>query len=257
MAYKKYFTFSFDDGLQQDKRIIEILKESGLRGCTFNLNAGLLGQERVMGRLSEYGFVEKADLHLAGAKKGLVHYVESRRIPVDEIAQVYSGFEVASHTYLHQNLKALSDDELDECLSRDVKSLGKLVGENIVGFAYPFGAVSDKAVEALKRNGIAYARTTRSSRCFALPADKHRFQPTCWLGEKDSLALAESFAQSEASEGDSLMCVWGHGYELDYGTARNNWDKLKRLCEIIATADDVICCTNSEALGAARAPIRR
>lgn len=31
MAYKKYFTLSFDDGLEQDKKIIRILKECGLR----------------------------------------------------------------------------------------------------------------------------------------------------------------------------------------------------------------------------------
>ena len=39
---KKYFTLSFDDGLEQDKRVIRLMKQYGLKG-TFNLNAGLFG----------------------------------------------------------------------------------------------------------------------------------------------------------------------------------------------------------------------
>ena len=40
---KKAVTFSFDDGVTQDIRLIEILNKYGLKG-TFNLNSGLLGQ---------------------------------------------------------------------------------------------------------------------------------------------------------------------------------------------------------------------
>ena len=36
---KKYFTLSFDDGLEQDKKVLELMKKYGLRG-TFNLNSG-------------------------------------------------------------------------------------------------------------------------------------------------------------------------------------------------------------------------
>ena len=36
-------TYDFDDGIEQDKKIISILKEYGIRGCTFNLNSGLMG----------------------------------------------------------------------------------------------------------------------------------------------------------------------------------------------------------------------
>ncbi len=39
---KKYFTLSFDDGLEQDKRVIRLMRQYGLKG-TFNLNAGLFG----------------------------------------------------------------------------------------------------------------------------------------------------------------------------------------------------------------------
>ena len=32
---KKYFTLSFDDGLEQDKRVIRLMRQYGLKG-TFN-----------------------------------------------------------------------------------------------------------------------------------------------------------------------------------------------------------------------------
>ena len=38
----KYVTFSFDDGVTQDKRLVELLDKYGLK-ATFNLNSSLLG----------------------------------------------------------------------------------------------------------------------------------------------------------------------------------------------------------------------
>lgn len=39
---KKAITFSYDDGVTQDIRLIELLDKYGLK-CTFNLNSGLQG----------------------------------------------------------------------------------------------------------------------------------------------------------------------------------------------------------------------
>ena len=38
--FMKAVTFSYDDGVEQDIRLIEILNTYGLK-CTFNLNSGL------------------------------------------------------------------------------------------------------------------------------------------------------------------------------------------------------------------------
>mgnify|MGYP002513618435 CR=1 FL=1 len=43
---KKSVTFSFDDGVTQDIRLIEILNKYGLKG-TFNINAGCFSPEDV------------------------------------------------------------------------------------------------------------------------------------------------------------------------------------------------------------------
>ena len=44
---KKAVTFSYDDGVMQDIRLIEIFNRYGLR-ATFNLNSGLLGGKNTL-----------------------------------------------------------------------------------------------------------------------------------------------------------------------------------------------------------------
>ena len=39
---KKALTLSYDDGVHQDKRLIQILNRYGIR-ATFNINSGILG----------------------------------------------------------------------------------------------------------------------------------------------------------------------------------------------------------------------
>lgn len=46
---KKAITFSFDDGVTQDIRMIEILNKYGLK-CTFNLNSEFLGLDETLDR---------------------------------------------------------------------------------------------------------------------------------------------------------------------------------------------------------------
>ena len=41
---KKALTLSYDDGVEQDIRLIELMKKNGLKG-TFNLNSGLYAEE--------------------------------------------------------------------------------------------------------------------------------------------------------------------------------------------------------------------
>lgn len=248
MAYKKYFTFSFDDGLEQDKKIIRILKEYGMYGCTFNLNAGLLGSKKAMGRISEYGFAEKDDLTVLNKKHHLVHYVEEFRIPADEIAQVYEGFEIAGHAYRHENLKKLSGKELETCIRKDTEELRRITGQSIRGYAYPFGACSDEAISVLKNNGILYARTTMPGKGFGLPDNPYKLAPTCWMGQKETFDLVEKFLNTVPTEQDQMFCVWGHGYEFDFGTERNNWDNLKRLCQMVSDREDITSCTITEFL---------
>ena len=52
---KKYFTLSFDDGLEQDKRVLELMKKYGLKG-TFNLNSGMFGLQGEVKGIGTFSF---------------------------------------------------------------------------------------------------------------------------------------------------------------------------------------------------------
>ena len=51
-AKKKAITFSYDDGVTQDIRLIELLNKYGLK-CTFNLNSELLSKKGILNRAGQ------------------------------------------------------------------------------------------------------------------------------------------------------------------------------------------------------------
>ena len=79
----KALTFSYDDGVEQDIRLIEILDRYHLRG-TFNLNPGLQSPEHTF-------------------QKGSVTV---RHLPLAQLPEVYKNHEVAGHTNTHLHLEA-------------------------------------------------------------------------------------------------------------------------------------------------------
>lgn len=49
------------------------------------------------------------------------------------------------------------------------------------------------------------------------------------------------------AEEDLFFLMFAHGYEFDFGTKESNWDKFRRICEAVASRDDVIACSIGEA----------
>ena len=154
---KKYFAWSFDDGLEQDKKIIGILKQYGL-GATFHLNSGLFGDKTWEGRIGNLGMTEIPVDKFDPGKKHLLPYVPHFRIPADEVKQVYEGFEIAAHTCHHVNLARCDESKRREEIAGDVEALSKLFGRPVTGFAYPYGVGAKKTREALEAAGVQYAR---------------------------------------------------------------------------------------------------
>ena len=83
----KYFTWNFDDGLEEDKETIKILKENGM-GATFNLNSALFGKRQMIGRIRNLGIKEVPLSEYDANKASLLKYSIHYRIPKDEIADV-------------------------------------------------------------------------------------------------------------------------------------------------------------------------
>lgn len=244
---KKYFCWNIDDGLEQDKKIIEELKRCGM-GATFNLNSGLFGAKGMIGRMGDYGM---KDVPLAQFKKGFhfLKYHESFRIPEDEVRQVYQGFEIASHGWCHENLKKVSASEASESVGKDVANLEKLFGTKIRGFAYPYGAFGEQTDAVLRENGICYARTIGKADSFDRPADLLHMSMTGWHIDKDIMQKLDRFVSAKAEGKDLFFLMFAHGYEFDFGTKESNWEKFRRICDKMAGREDILCCSTAEALG--------
>jgi len=220
MSFKKYFTLSFDDGVEHDKRVIALMKQYGLYG-TFNLNAGLLGYKP--------------------------RFANIARIPRDEIKQVYKGFEVASHGYKHEYLRFLSKRKLEESVTRDILELSELLGYQIKGFAYPYDAYTSRIDPCLRSHDIIYTRRALGKGNFLFPSNPYKYLATCWFNAKNVFELIDSFVNAEPVHENLLFMMWGHSYELEYGVRRCPEPQLERIFSRIAGHSDIIYCTNIEA----------
>lgn len=243
MSKNKFVSFSFDDGLEQDKKIIRILKKYHLYGATFNLNSGLLGYRQYIGRIGNCGIREVQE---KPERKSIFLYHEHFRIPESEIESVYEGYEIASHGRMHEHVgKIKSEQEFDRYVKEDIRKLSELSKEPVVGFVYPFGVCNSKIKEYLKRQGILYGRGVKAGKNFDFPKDPYEIQPTCHFTDKDLFRVFDKFLKTE-SDRDMLFYVWGHGYEFDFGTKDSNWERFEKFCECVAEHKEVICVKNRE-----------
>lgn len=231
MKKLKAVTFSYDDGVQQDKRLIELFDKYSLK-CTFNINSGALGMH--------------------GCHKALFLGNEvlfnTHRISADEIKDVYENHEVAAHTVSHPILPALGDDEIIYQVGEDAKAIEKLTRKKVNGFAYPGGYCeyyNERVKQLIKDNtNLYYGRTAKSSYSFDIPKDLMMFHPTvshCELETRDK--LAKVFAELETDK-PQILYVWGHSYELDVD--EKLWTGLERFFEFIAGRNDIFYGTNDE-----------
>lgn len=69
---------------------------------------------------------------------------------------------------------------------------------------------------------------------------------TCHHNDDKLFELAEQFIKAEP-QGDQQMLfyIWGHSYEFD---VNNNWDRIEKLCSMLAGRDDIFYGTNSQCI---------
>ena len=155
---KKAVTFSYDDGITQDIRLIHLFNEYGVKG-TFNLNPRLFG---AAGKVSLNGKT--------------IDHIKNQS---DEIAGIYRNHEIAGHGEWHTSMATMDTarcaDEILNC-RRDLESL---LGRMVTGYAYAFGVTSENIRTALCTSGIRSARTIASTGKFDIPQDFLMWNPTC------------------------------------------------------------------------------
>jgi len=224
----KAVTFSYDDGVTQDQRLIKILDKYGLK-CTFNLNSGLLGKP---------GSLVREDVTVA--------HVKPRAC---EVRAIYEGHEIAVHTLTHPALSHLSDDDVVREVEEDRLALSELAGYEVVGMAYPGGThvMNEHVADLIRtRTGVRYARTTTSTHNFDLQTNLHIFNPTVYHHvEWDKLfELGEKFIALKPDV-PQIYYIWGHSYEFDI---HGDWERFEEFCRMISGHDDIFYGTNREVL---------
>ena len=223
---KKAITFSYDDGVTQDIRMIELFNKYGLK-CTFNLNSGKLGMP---GELLRDG----------------VH-VRHDKIAADKIRGIYEGHEVATHGVTHPYLTRLTDDEIVREIEDDRIRLSEIVGYDVVGHAYPMGDCDERVARILRdRTGVKYARTVVSTHNFDAQTDLYLFDPSVYHHREmdEMFRLGEEFLALKTDE-PKLFYIWGHAYEFDIN---DDWKRFEEFLEMISERDDIFYGTNLECL---------
>lgn len=221
---KKALTLSYDDGVEQDARLIQIMNENGLKG-TFNINSGCYRDDEFV--------------YAAGEVQ--------RRLSKHEAVKLYqdNAMEVAIHGLTHPFLERLPDSRCAAEIMKDRENLETQFGTIIRGAAYPYGTYSDRVVEIMKMAGIVYARTTTATGGFDIPQDWLRLNPTCHHRDPKLEELAADFIEERRRDRGYplLFYLWGHSYEFEKD---DNWEVIERFASYVGGRSDVWYATNIE-----------
>jgi peptidoglycan/xylan/chitin deacetylase (PgdA/CDA1 family) len=217
---EKAITFSYDDGVKADERLIEIFNKYGVKG-TFNLNTKLFDYSEWNGHLNEEQTYKVfcdcgQEIALHGARHAFLN-----KIPLAEAAKEI----VDNRVYLEDKFERI-----------------------VTGMAYAYGAFNDEVVALLKSLGVSFARTTVSTHSFALPQDWLRLNPTCHHADPELNNLADKFFNTSPSDVEKqrepwLFYVWGHSFEFDKA---NNWQVIENLCKKAGERSDVWKATGGQ-----------
>ena len=217
---RKAVTFSYDDGMRNDRRLVALLSRHGLRG-TFNLNSGKLSPDDAA--------------------------PDAWNVRASEVAPLYAEHEVAVHGLRHESWNVTLPAVAALDVARDRLALEALVGHPVEGSAYPCGEHSKgpAADTALRACGIVHARVVAPCADFSVPADFLDWHPTLHHVSEDLDATGKRFldAPDRAAVEPALLYVWGHSFEF---RTEEDWARMERFCAAFDGRDEVWRATNVE-----------
>ncbi len=219
------FTTSYDDGVEQDKRLIALMEKYGIKG-TFNISSGLFAKEGTVYGPEDVGHM---------------------KMTVSESLKTYSSpnVEIAMHGKDHCFPYRLPGSvAVDEFLN-DRTALEKLFGRMIRGGAYPNGNATDETAEIMRLCGLLYMRRGKSTHSFMPPEDLLNIEPTCRHKDPELSGLVDAFLTdpSYPRPYPYLFYLWGHSYEFDQN---GDWDIIEEVFKKVGGRADVWYATNYE-----------
>lgn len=218
----KALTLSYDDGLQQDIRMMSVLDAYGIK-ATFNLNSGLMPPEGTVYAPERYDLV-MSPLQAKAAYSGTPH-------------------EVAVHGHQHPFLDQLPQAQIVYDLLKDRLQLEAMFDTTICGMAYPYGKHTPLVEDSVKAAGIVYSRTIESTHWYGLPDNWFRWNPTCHHDDPDLMKLTEEFVRGRPNDAPWLFYLWGHTFEFD---CNQNWSVIEAFCQAAGNNPLIWYATNKE-----------
>ena len=222
-------TLSYDDGIQSDKRLAELLKSHGMK-CTFNINTRTFGSNNNPNKLTPEEIKEfLIDNGHEVAVHGDCHMAPGIAYPVGGIRDVLQCREKLESAFgMIIRGMAYPDSGITRMFNGNTK-------ENI--FAY------------LKDLGIVYSRTLAGdNNSFMLPENFYAWMPTAHHNNPNLMNWTREFLDIN-EEGymtrkyPRLFYLWGHTYEFDNN---DNWNLIEEFCDTVSGRDDIWYATNIE-----------
>lgn len=213
----KAVNFSYDDGVTQDVRFVDLLNSYGMKG-TFNLNSKLLLD----------GFTWE---HPCGKTIS--------RLPQEEIVSLYEGHEIASHTATHPMMENIFEEEIMEEMVSDKRKLEEIFGREVHGFALPFSYHDERVYRCSQSAGFAYARISEVNPDFSIPEDLHRWKSTLFHLDDRFASAADAFLVTEKEL--ALFQPIGHSYDLD---VHEKWEWFEDILKKLQACPDIWYCTH-------------
>lgn len=215
----KAFSVSYDDGVLQDARFVELCNRYGIKG-SFNLNSELMRREFEWAH--ESGMVVK-------------------RLPPETVLRLYDGHEAASHSLTHPYFENAGREFILREMGEDRENLERLLGREVRGFAAPFSYWSDTMADCARACGFEYARISEESLSYEPPGDFYHWRAGIFHLRPELEDFVEGFLETDQ---DLALCqIVGHSYDLD---AERMWERMEAIFQRVSRRPDVAFMTNLE-----------
>lgn len=215
----KAFNITYDDGVTQDVRFVELLNKYGIKG-TFNLNSRLMEDE--------FEWVHESGLVI-------------KRLPPDVVRHLYAGHEVASHSLTHPYMQGMDEGTLMYEMGEDKKKLQQLFKTEISGFALPFDYYDWRIADCARRCGFEYSRCSDERYSYAPPEDYYWWAAGAYHVNPGFLSFVESFFYTEQEL--ALCQIVGHSYDLD---VMDMWETMENILSRVAKDANIVPMSNIE-----------